>query len=308
MMPSQWPDAGRIIDPSALDAWGGPFARPGAKAAASPAAPPDGLSRPWWTAGNGATGGGFGGFGGFGAGDGSGGSLFALIGNIVSQLQRLVGGYLNDGLGDGGPQQRFTNLDVSSTGDPHLAAVGTRSGNCEPAVNDHFDSMTAHDDLVHSSDVESGYRVSTTVTQPDANGITWNRSATVHAGGDWDRVTMNRDGSSAITSGGDPVQLDAGHSLQLSGGETVTRNKDGSLTVDATGVDGGTIATTLRASGNGVDVTTHAQNIAVGGDVLNHDAQPVRAHGHGHHHHRYPTGGGGAPRAEVPAATVPPEF
>ncbi len=107
---------------------------------------------------------------------------------------------------------------------------------------------------------------------------------------------MNRDGSFAITDDGEPVQLAAGSSRQLSGGETVTRNQDGSLSVSAANANGGTIATTLRATGGGVDVSTHAQNLAVGGDVVNHDAeqQPIHrghtpSHGHGHKHHRHPT-------------------
>lgn len=306
MMQSQWPETGRIVDPSGLDAWGGPLVGPGANAVA-PEAPPDGLSRPWWTTGNGVPGGGFGGSGGFGGYDASSGSLFAAIGNIVAQLQGLVAGYLNGGQTAAAQPQIFTNLAVSSTGDPHLAAVGTRAGGGDANVDDRFDSMTGHADLVDSGDVAGGYRVSTAVTQPDANGVTWNSSATVHANDGWDSVTMNKDGSFAISDDGNPVQLDAGHTAQLAGGETVTHNADGSLTVNATGMNGGTIATTMRASGSGVDVTTHAQNIAVGGDVVNHGAAP-RAHGHGHHHRRSPQGAGAAPAPAAPTATVPPAF
>ena len=56
----------------------------------------------------------------------------------------------------------------------------------------------------------------------------------------------------------------------LSGGETVSENQDGSLVVSARSATGGTIATTLRATGAGVDVTTHAHAIAVGGDAISH--------------------------------------
>ena len=310
MMQSQWPGAGPIFEPSATDPWGGPFARPGSNvAAAAPAPQPDGLAQPWWPAAAGAPPrgpGGFGGIGMFGSADASGGSLSGLIGNIIAQLQSLIGGYLNGGQAAGGAQQQqFSSLDVSSTGDPHLAATGTRPGNCAPALNERYDSMTAHTDLVDSADVAGGYRVSTAVTQPDANGVTWNRSATVHANDGADRVTMNRDGSFVVVDDGEPVQLAAGQSLQLSGGSTVTRGNDGALTIAANGTGGGTIATTLRANGNGVDVTTHAQNIAVGGDVVNHDAPPALAHGH--HQRRYPQAAGPMPApAATPTATVPP--
>jgi len=312
MMQSQWPGAGPIFDPSTAGPWSGPFARPGSNVAtAAPAAQADDLAQPWWSSPAGAPqigGGGFGGIGMFGAADASGGSLSGLIGNIIAQLQNLIGGYLN-GSRAGGAQQQFSSLDVSSTGDPHLAATGTRTGNCAPALNERYDSMTAHTDLVDSADVAGGYRVSTAVTQPDPSGVTWNRSATVHANDGADRVTMNRDGSFVVVDDGEPVQLAAGQSLRLSGGSTVTRGNDGALTIAANGTGGGTIATTLRANGNGVDVTTHAQNISVGGDVVNHGASPARAHGHGHHHRRYPQAAAPVPApAAAPTQTTPPLF
>jgi hypothetical protein len=137
--------------------------------------------------------------------------------------------------------------------------------------------MVAHDDLLHSTDVAGGYRISTTVTQPNANGITWNASATVHTNFDQDRITMNADGSIAIADRGRTVSIAAGQTVTLSAGETVTKNADGSLVVSAGDGFGGTIATTMRTNGSGVDVTTQATNIDVGGDITNGDAQPRRA-------------------------------
>lgn len=306
MMQSQWPGGGPIFDPSATDTWSAPVAFPGSNAVAAPAARPDGVARPWWSGA--ASQSGPGGIGAFGSANATGGSLFGLIGNIIAQLQSVIGSYLNGCETGAAPPQRFTSLDVSSTGDPHVAATGTRAGDCAPAVNEHYDSMTAHTDLVDSADVAGGYRVSTAVTQPDAAGVTWNRSAAVHLNDGADRVTMNRDGSFIVVDDGAPVQLSAGQTLQLSGGSTVSLGTDGALTVAATGINGGTIATTLRANGNGVDVSTHAQNITVGGDVVNH-AAPSRAHGHHHHHRRYPQAPAAMPAIPAaPAATVPPMF
>jgi hypothetical protein len=307
MIQPQWPGFARTIDPPPFNSSTTPFAGMGD---AGNELPPfatsrsDSLARPWWTCGTGAVGNAGGNpngtgagnlFGGLWGGNGSNGTLGALICSVIAQLQRLVGGIAGESAAQSGAQQQFSNLDVSSTGDPHLAAVGTRSGSGGGgALNEHYDSMTPHDDLVHSTDIDGGYRVSTTVTQPGANGVTANQSATVHANYGWDQVTMNRDGSFTVTDDGEPVQLAAGSSRQLSGGETVTRNQDGSLTVNASNAYGGTIATTLRATGGGVDVTTHAQNLAVGGDVVNHDAEQQPIHrgnlpGHGHRHRRHPT-------------------
>jgi hypothetical protein len=304
MIQPQWPGFARTIDPQPFARTTTPFAdissAEGELARTFGTTRSDGLARPWWTCGTGAIGNGNGNgnpFGNLWGGVGTGGSLASMITGIIAQLQQLVSGFMGESAAQGGAQQQFSNLDVSSTGDPHIAAVGTRTGpGGGAALNEHYDSMTAHDDLVHSTDVAGGYRVSTTVTQPGTNGVTANQSATVHANYGWDQVTMNRDGSFAIADDGESVQLAAGSSRQLSGGETVTRNQDGSLTVTAANDRGGTIATTLRAIGGGVDVTTHAQNLAVGGDVVNHDAEPqpihrghAPGHGHGHKHHRHPT-------------------
>src|SRR5437660_462867 len=155
--------------------------------------------------------------------------------------------------------------------------------------------MTSHDDLVHSNQIEGGYRVSTAVTAPDPNGVTSNDSATVHTNFDQDAITMHRDGSFAVFDDGDQVELGRGESATLSGGETVTANQDGSLTVNARGAHGGTIATTLRGTGGGVDVTTHAHELALGGDAIAHGAPkppgaphpPGMPNAHGGHHHRH---------------------
>ncbi|HEY6236853.1 MAG TPA: hypothetical protein VIW69_17260, partial [Candidatus Elarobacter sp.] len=248
---------------------------------------------PWWMSGT-ATGDGNGsGNGGalsslFGGANASNGSIAGILTGLVGLLQQLVGSFLTQNqtqpqsqqqqpCAAAGQQQRFENVDVSSTGDPHLAAVGTREGpGGGAAVDAHWDSMTSQNDLVHSTQIDGGYRVSTAVTQPGANGVTWNQSASVHANFDQDAVTMNRDGSFGIFDNGSEVRLGKGESAKLSGGETVSENQDGSLLVSARSATGGTIATTLRSNGQGVDVTTHAHEIAVGGDAIAH-ADPFAA-------------------------------
>ena len=200
--------------------------------------------------------------------------ILGLVGQLVGMFMSSAGTAGSSGAGlpaqpmPNGPQQRVGDVDLSSTGDPHLAETGT-AANGAP-IDDRFDSMSGHGDLVSARSVAGGYRVSTAVTQPGANGVTFNDSATVHANGGADAIAMQRDGTFSVISGGSAVTLTKGQSEVLAGGETVTENQDGALAVSAGNGRGGTIATTLRATGQGVDVTTHAHDLAVGGDIVRH--------------------------------------
>jgi len=251
----------------------------------------DGVGSPWWSCGSpGAN-------GGNGAGNGMLASLSGLLGSLVNALQQLLGGlgagssngggntfggngygFGGNGYGFGGgygggyaaPGQTFSNVTISSSGDPHIAESGTQLGpNGAQSVNQHYDCMTSQPDLV-SADVAGGYRVATTVTQPNAQGVTWNQSATVDADHGRERVTMNNDGSFSVSQDGRSLSLARGQTLDLAGGETVTENQNGSLLVSASNGRGGSIATTLSASGGGVDVTTTAQHLQLGGSVVQH--------------------------------------
>jgi len=77
-------------------------------------------------------------------------------------------------------------------------------------VNQHFDSMTSHDDLVHSLDVDGGYRVSTAVTAPGAGCVPLNASATVHINAALARLTLDSSGLASIIIVGPNVSLPAG--------------------------------------------------------------------------------------------------
>ncbi len=281
MMQTQWPGLGTGFDFSPFETSLGDEGSIGTTGGLARAQAPDGVARPWWIsspgAGNGNGANSLGAL--FGIGNPWNGSIAGILTGLVSLLQQLVGSFLNQGrnqipaqpqhhnCASNGAQQRFEDIDVSSTGDPHLAAVGTREGP-GGALDLHWDSMTSQNDLVHSTQIDGGYRVSTAVTQPGANGVTSNQSVTVHANFDQDAVTMNRDGSFAIYDNGAEVRIGKGESAVLSGGEAVSENQDGSLVVGARSATGGTIATTLRANGAGVDVTTHAHEIAVGGEAI----------------------------------------
>ena len=288
MMQTQWPGLTPGFDFAALETSLGDDGNAGVASGLSRTQPADGVARPWWTPAAAGTGNGNGStaFGGlFGGANGSNGSIAGILTGLVSLLQQLVGSFLNQNQPQSpqnrpcappGAQQRFENVDVSSIGDPHLALAGTRQGG--GAVDTHWDSLTSENDLVHSAQIDGGYRVSTTVAPPAANGAVWNQSATVHANFDQDAVTLNRDGSFAIFDNGNEVRLGKGESAALSGGEMVSENQDGSLSVSARSATGGTIATTMRVVGSGVDVTTHAHAIAVGGDAIEHAAPFAPTH------------------------------
>ena len=204
MMQTQWPGLGTNLDLSSLDASSGDgralWPADPAFGSALTTQPPDSVGRPWWTCGTGTANAGnpLGEiFGGANASSASNGSLFGLVSGLVTMLQQLVGALMNQstnpnqgppqGVLPGGPQQRFAERRRELDRRP---APRARSARAKPAtatsVNEHWDSMTSHDDLVHSAQIDGGYRVSTAVTQPDANGVTWNQSATVHANFDQD--------------------------------------------------------------------------------------------------------------------------
>jgi hypothetical protein len=175
-------------------------------------------------------------------------------------------------------QQQVGDMTIQSAGDPHLSEKGTLSNwnGTTQQIDQTYDSMTSHADLVDSAHVAGGYKVSTTVTAPGANGVTYNQSATISANRGRDSVTLEGNGSYSILDGGRQLQLAKGNSATLAGGETVTMNDDGSLTVAASNAQGGKISTTMRTTDGYVDVTTHAVDIGLGGDVMQHNAAQTK--------------------------------
>lgn len=206
------------------------------------------------------------------AGDGTEpGSMPSLMG-MLSQLMGMVGQLMSMfGLGGAanslfgnpqGPEQYFQNANGSSTGDPHLSFNGS-----------HFDSMTSHSDLLDSDSFGGGYQISTAVTQPGANGVTYNQQASVSTDFGQTQVTLDNSGNATISENGMTYALSDGQSVQLGNGETATRSGDGSLVIQDTTGTGGSITTTLSENGHGVDVNTQASNVDLGGDLVN-EPQP----------------------------------
>ena len=226
----------------------------------------DGIEPPFWRVGRQATSApppAMGDLGGFIA------QLQSWIAGMVESLQQTFARFTRST--PDSPEQRFKNATLGSTGDPHLAIDGTVAGadGTSTTTTHHFDSMTAHTDLIHSNDFAGGYEVSTTVGTPDANGVTTNDSARITLNGGNDTVAMAKDGSFHITAGGQAYTLTPGQTMQLDGGETVTRNQDGSLTVADRTATGGSLATTLRAWNGGIDVAATGTDVDLGGDIVN---------------------------------------
>lgn len=206
---------------------------------------------------------------------GFGGVLSQLLG-VIQQLLGMLGLGSAFGSAPGSAasgEQYFANASGSSTGDPHIAFNGTSANGTQAA---HFDSMTDHSDLLESDSFAGGYQVSTSVTQPGANGVTYNRQATISTAFGGTQVSLDNSGNATIMQDGQTITLADGHSIALGNGETVTRSANGSVLVSDDNGLGGTITTTLSENGKGVDVNVQSSNVDLGGDLL---AQPVQLFG-----------------------------
>ncbi|GAC1616067.1 MAG: hypothetical protein NVS4B5_06070 [Vulcanimicrobiaceae bacterium] len=196
-----------------------------------------------------------------------------LLGSVSSLLARL-GDMLGDGRSGAAPSSEnetfFKRATAGSVGDPHEsfhAIVPSGAG-----VDRTWDSMTSHDNLLASRSFDGGYRIASTVTAPSPSGVTTNDRVSVTTAGGNAHVTMNKDGSYDVVAYGRNVALETERAVAVAGGETVMKNADGSLTVRDTNDRGGYIETTLRSNGSGVDVTSTAENVALGGYLVDrHD-------------------------------------
>ena len=108
--------------------------------------------------------------------------------------------------------------------------------------------------------------------------MTYNREATVTTHGGRTEISMRADGSYAVASHGRDVAVTQGKPVRLGGDEQVTLNADKSLTVLETNGTGGSIGTTLCSNGSGVDVSSTAHGVDLGGYLVNRtDGEPAAA-------------------------------
>ncbi len=189
------------------------------------------------------------------------GSLLSGIGSLLSQLANYLGG-MSGGSNIG--EEQYANATASSTGDPHLTFSGTAQNGT--SANAKWDDMNSHGDLLDSDSFAGGYRISTTATSPNANGVTYNGSASVGTNGGSTRVSLDANGNATLLENGRSQSIANGARFNLGNGEAVSRANDGTLTVSDRNRNGGSIITTLRDNGSGgVDVNASAQNIDLGG-------------------------------------------
>lgn len=186
--------------------------------------------------------------------------LFAMLSQIFAQ---------NAAFGSNGSGEQFFNdAQASSLGDPHLSFSG--NGGSEQT---HFDSMTGHGDLLSSDSFEGGYQLSTQTTAPAPNGVTYNQNATVTTNNGNTSITLDKNGTATLMRNGQTMQIADGQRIGLGNGEFVQRAQDGSLSIYNRNRQGGSIETTMRLNGQGVDVSVRAHRVDLSGD-LPQAAQP----------------------------------
>jgi hypothetical protein len=180
-------------------------------------------------------------------------SAFGMFQQLGSMFQQLFG----SGSSNDGSEQYYSSASGGSVGDPHLSFNGST-----------WNDMSSEPDLLHSDSIHGGYQLSTQTTAPNANGVTYNQSATVttHDGGT--QVTLSNNDCATFTQNGITTNLQPGQTLQL-GNETVTRNANGSVQVTCANANGGQITTTMSSNGPGVDVSVSANNVDLGGTMTN---------------------------------------
>lgn len=212
--------------------------------------------------------------------DGLAGILAQLAGAVqqsIAKLSALLGGATAANASSSGGSASFQNVALASAGDPHLSVSGTElnANGSTAGVSSHFDSMTGHDDLFSTRDFGDGFRVSTTVTQPSANGVTMNASATATMDGGLETVSMNNAGTVAVTDHGQSVALAPGGSVTLSGGQQVSESAAGAVSIAESGFGASLTTTFAQNGGGGVDVTATGQNVTLSGALITGGTTPV---------------------------------
>ncbi len=157
------------------------------------------------------------------------------------------------------------SFDIKSWGDPHITT--TVDGQSTPQAN----NMQSQNDLVNlGQSIAGGYRVSTVVSQPDANGITLNQAVSVHLD-NGAKLTDTFDPSTktisaSLVTGNVTSQLAPGSKISLGNNDTAVVNADGSLTINASNSQtGATVQTAITGNGKGLDVDTSGTNVHFGG-------------------------------------------
>lgn len=203
----------------------------------------------------------------------------AQLWNMMQQLWQYMQ-QQSQPTGYGDNEQYYTNASGGSNGDPHLSFNGSA-----------WDNMGSQPDLLHSDSIPGGFQISTQTTPPQANGVTYNQNATVTTNNGQTQVSLDKNGNATITQNGNSYNIQPGATYDLGNGETVQRNANGSLAITCTNGSGGQVTTTMTQNGNGVDVNAQANNVDLGGALVNGQNGTAQPGGyrqplaHMHHHH-----------------------
>jgi hypothetical protein len=201
----------------------------------------------------------------------------AKLSSALSGTSATTSANTNTGTSATGNSASFQNVSLASVGDPHLSVSGTEQNadGSTSSVSSKFDSMTGHQDLFSTRDFGDGFHVSTAVTQPSANGITQNASATATMDGGRESVTMTNAGAISVTDHGQSVALTPGQSVTLSGGQQVSEGSNGSVSISESRFGENLTTTFTNNNGGGVDVTATGQNVTLAGDLITGGTAPV---------------------------------
>jgi hypothetical protein len=192
------------------------------------------------------------------------GGVFGQMGSWMQQAGNAISNWMS-GAPSYGNEQYFSSASGGSNGDPHISFNGST-----------WNDMQSEPNLLNSDSIGGGYQLSTQTTPPDANGVTYNQSATVTTHGGNTAVTLSNNGNATITQNGMTQNLAPGQTVQL-GNETITCNQNGSLQITSQNQNGGQITTTMTQNGQGVDVNVSANNVDLGGAMVNGSSDyPIR--------------------------------
>ncbi len=202
-------------------------------------------------------------------------AAFAPSGSAFAPVGTTPPGFVPVAPGSG--EQFFTSAHAGSVGDPHDSFDGTTSAGQK--IDNRWNDMGAEQDLLCSDSFTGGYRVSTQVTTANKDGVTHNSSATIATNNGKTTVTVNADGTTQIVSNGKSYSLTSTAPVDLGNGETVARDADGGVVVTMTNAGGGKIVTTLTAHDGGVNVRASAENVDLGGYLVDQNPSPTPSPG-----------------------------
>lgn len=183
--------------------------------------------------------------------------MFQQMGSWAQQAGSAISNWFNGAPNYYGSEQHFSTASGGSNGDPHISFNGNT-----------WNDMQSEPNLLNSDSIPGGYQLSTQTTPPNASGITYNQSATVTTHGGRTQVSLNNNGNATITQDGVTQALAPGQAVQL-GNETITANQNGSLQITTQNSNGGQITTTMTQNDQGVDVNVAANNVDLGGAMVN---------------------------------------